>query len=82
VLTVSDWSLSFAATLLVIVLNTSMLFVASGKPSGSPSAVVVFLFAEILLHDWSLSFATVFVVGPMSFVVSDWPRPGFILVAH
>ena len=67
VLSVSDWSFSFAA-------NTPMLFVASSKPSGSPSAVVVFLFVEILVHDQSLSFAAIFVVGPMSFVVSDWPR--------
>ena len=50
---VSDWFLSFAA-------NTPMLFVVSGKPSGSPSAVA-FLFAEILVHDRSLSFGAVFV---------------------
>ena len=46
------------------------MFVASGKPSGSPSLVVVFLFAEILIPDWS-----VYVVGLkalMLFVVSDW----------
>ena len=73
-LSIFDWSLSFAAILLAIVLNTPMLFVASGKPSVSPSAVVVFLFVEILIPDRSLSFAAVFVVGPkaqMSFVVSD-----------
>jgi len=38
---VCDWSLSIAAVLLVIVLNTPMQFVASGKPSGSPSAFTV-----------------------------------------
>jgi len=31
-----------------------MLFVASGKPLGAPSAVVVFLLAEILIFDRSL----------------------------
>ena len=63
VLYVSDWSLSFAAVLLVIVISAPKLFVASGKPSGSPSAVVVFLFVEILIPDRSLSFAAVYVVG-------------------
>ena len=81
-LSVSNWSLSIAAILLVIVLNTPMLLVASGKPSGSPSTVVVFLLAEILVPDRSLSFAVVFVVGPkalMSFVVSDWVHTGCML---
>jgi len=50
----SNWSLSFAAVLFVVILNTPMLFVASGKPSGAPSAVVVFLLAEILIFDGSL----------------------------
>ena len=70
-LSVSNWSLSFAANYL---LGHSNAIVASGKPSGSPSAAVVFLFVEILVPDRSISFAAVFVVGPkapMSFVVSD-----------
>jgi len=50
----SNCSLSFAAVLFVVILNTPMLFVASGKPSGTPSAVVVFLLAEILIFDRSI----------------------------
>jgi len=82
VLSISDLSLSFDAVLLVVVLKTPMLFVASTKPPGTPSTVVVFLLMGILVSDWSLSFAAVFVVGSkalMSFVVSNWDHTGCML---
>lgn len=67
------------AVLFIINPKTPMLFVISGKPSGTPSVVVAFLLTRILIPNQSLSFAVVFVVRRLRYcLLFQWIHTGSI----